>query len=116
MIAREQQFAEKLYAYKLQRNSSNSRVNDIGDMTLLIASGGLDRRRVLNALNLTFERRGTHDLPASLDSAPLDWRIPFRTLVEECRLSGDLAVAFAEVQKCLNEVRAITFSNGTSAV
>ena len=58
-IAREQQFAEKLHAYTLPRNSANSRVKDLVDMTLLIASGELDRRRVADALHLTFERRGT---------------------------------------------------------
>ncbi len=106
MIAREQQFAERLHAYTLPRGSANSRVKDLVDMALLIGSGGLDRRRVLNALHLTFERRGTHDLPASLVSPPADWQVPFRALAEECRLSGDLAAVFAGVQGFLGEVRA----------
>jgi len=41
VIAREQQFAEKLHAYTLPRNSANSRVKDLVDMALLIGSGGL---------------------------------------------------------------------------
>ena len=106
MIAREQQFAEKLHAYTLPRNSANSRVKDLVDMTLLIGSGGLDRQRVADALHLTFERRGTHELPASLIPPPADWQIPFRALAEECRLAGDLAAVLAEVQEFLNEVRA----------
>jgi hypothetical protein len=105
MIAREQQFAEKLHAYTLPRNSANSRVKDLVDMALLIGSGGLDRRRVADALHLTFERRGTHNLPASLVSPPADWQVPFRALAEECRLAGDLAAVFAEVQEFLEEVR-----------
>jgi len=72
MIAREQQFAEKLHAYTLPRNSANSRVKDLVDMTLLIASGGLD-----DALHLTFERRGTHELPTTLVPPPADWQIRF---------------------------------------
>jgi Nucleotidyl transferase AbiEii toxin, Type IV TA system len=95
MIAREQQFAEKLHSYTLPRSSANSRVKDLVDMALLIGSGGLDRRRIVNALHLTFERRGTHDLPASLVSPPADWQVPFRALAEECRLPGDLAAVFA---------------------
>ena len=75
-------------------------------MALLIGSGGLDRRRVANALHLTFERRGTHELPASLIPPPADWQIPFRALAEECRLAGDLAAVFAEVQEFLDKVRA----------
>jgi hypothetical protein len=106
MIAREQQFAEKLHAYTLPRSSANNRVKDLVDMALLIGSGGLDRRRVLNALHLTFERRGTHDLPASLLAPPADWQIPFRALAEECRLPGDLAAVFAQIEEFLDEVRA----------
>jgi hypothetical protein len=106
MIAREQQFAEKLHAYTLPRNSVNSRVKDLVDMALLVGSGGLDRRRVLNALHLTVERRRTHDLPASLVPPPADWQVSFRALAEECRLPDDLAAVFAGVQEFLDEVRA----------
>ena len=106
MIAREQQFAEKLHAYTLPRNSANSRVKDLVDMALLIGSGGMDRQRVLDALHLTFERRGTHDLPANLVPPPADWQVPFRALAEECRLPGDLAAVFADVQEFLDEVGA----------
>lgn len=105
MIAREQQLAEKLHAYTLPRSSANSRVKDLVDMALLIRSGGLDRRRVAGALQLTFERRGTHDLPASLISPPADWHVPFQALAEECRLASDLATVFVEVQEFLDEVR-----------
>ena len=105
MIAREQQFAEKLHAYTLPRSSANSRVKDLVDMALLIKSGGLDGRRVADALHLTFERRATHDLPTSLIPPPVEWRIPFQALAEECRLAGDLAAVFAEVQEFLDEVR-----------
>jgi hypothetical protein len=77
MIACEQQFAEKIHAYTLPRNAPNSRVKDLVDLALLIRLGGLDKPRILNALRLTFERRGTHDL-ASLLPPPADWQIPFQ--------------------------------------
>src|SRR5580698_5237287 len=99
MIAREQQFAEKIHAYTLPRNSANSRVKDLVDMALLIGSGGLDKQRILDALRLTFDRRVTHDLPASLLPPPTDWQIPFHALAEECDLPTDIAVVFAEVQE-----------------
>ncbi len=63
MIAREQQLAEKIHAYTLPRRSTNSRVKDLVDIALLIESADLDRRRIREALYLTFERRGTHRLP-----------------------------------------------------
>ena len=99
MIAREQQFAEKIHAYTLPRNAANSRVKDLVDLALLIGSGGLDKQRILDALRLTFERRGTHDLPADLVPPPADWQIPFQALAEECGLPTDVAAVFAGVQE-----------------
>ena len=106
MIAREQQFAEKIHAYTLPRNAANSRVKDLVDLALLIGSGGLDKQRILDALRLTFERRGTHDLPASLVPPPADWQIPFHALAEECGLPTDVAAVFAGVQEFVEEVLA----------
>jgi hypothetical protein len=106
MITREQQFAEKVHAYTLPRNSPNSRVKDLVDLALLIGSGELNRRRIQNALRLTFERRRTHDLPAGLPSPPADWQILFQALAQECGLPTDIAAVFARVQAYLDEVLA----------
>jgi hypothetical protein len=106
MIAREQQFAEKIHAYTLPRNAANSRVKDLVDLALLIGSGGLDNQRIMEALRLTFERRGTHDLPANLVPPPADWQVPFHALAEECGLPTDVAGVFADVQKFVEEVLA----------
>lgn len=106
MIAREQQLAEKIHAYTLPRNAANSRVKDLVDMALLIGAGGLDTRRILDALHLTFERRGTHDLPTGMISPPSDWQDPFQALAEECGLQTDVAAVFAGVQKFVEEVLA----------
>ena len=106
MIAREQQFAEKIHAYTLPRNAANSRVKDLVDLALLIGSGGLDKQRILAALRLTFERRRTHDLPANLVPPPADWQVPFHALAEECGLPTDVAGVFAGVQKFVEEVLA----------
>jgi hypothetical protein len=106
VIAREQQFAEKIHAYTLPRNAPNSRVKDLVDLALLSGDGGLDRQRILDALRLTFERRGTHPLPAALDAPPADWEIPFRTLAGECGLPADIAAVFARVREFLEQVLA----------
>ena len=58
------------------------------------------------ALRLTFERRGTHDLPANLVPPPADWQVPFHALAEECGLPTDVAGVFAGVQKFVEEVLA----------
>jgi hypothetical protein len=99
MIAREQQFAEKIHAYTLPRNAANSRVKDLVDLALLIGPDGLDKQRILDALCLTFERRGTHDLPADLIPPPPDWQVPFHALAEECGLPTDVAAVFACVRE-----------------
>jgi len=107
MIAREQQFAEKIHAYTLPRNAANSRVKDLVDLALLIGSDGLDKQGILNALRLTFERRRTHDLPAGLITPPADWQIPFHALAEECGLPTDVIAVFTGVQKYFEEVLAL---------
>ena len=106
MISREQQLAEKLHAYTLPRNNANSRVKDLVDLALLIRSGGLDKQRILDALLLTFERRGTHELPAGLVPPPADWQIPFHALAGECGLPTDVPAVVARVQEFLEKVLA----------
>jgi hypothetical protein len=106
MIAREQQFAEKIHAYTLPRGAANSRVKDLVDLALLIGAGELNKRLILDALRLTFERRGTHDLPADLIPPPADWQIPFHALAEECGLPMDVAAVFAQVREFLEGVLA----------
>jgi hypothetical protein len=98
LIAREQQFAEKIHAYTLPRNPPNSRVKDLVDMALLIGDSTLDRQRTLNALLLTFERRATHPLPKTLGSPPSGWTRPFQGVAKECGLPSDLNVVFEHVR------------------
>jgi hypothetical protein len=98
MIAREQQYAEKIHAYTLPRSTPNSRVKDLVDLALLTAEGKLDRDRCTDALRLTFERRNTHPLPTALDAPPPDWQTPFEALAKECGLETDLAATFEKVR------------------
>ena len=70
MIAREQQFAEKIHAYTLPRSKPNSRVRDLVDLYLLVASGSLKSARCNEALHRTFERRRTHEFPGALTPPP----------------------------------------------
>ena len=66
----------------------------------------MDTQRTLDALRLTFERRGTHDMPARLLPPPVDWQIPFQALAEECGLPADIAAVFAGVREYLEETLA----------
>lgn len=80
LIAREQQFAEKIHAYTLPRSTPNSRVKDLVDMALLIGDSTLDQQRILNALRLTFDRRATHPLPKVLAPRHQSGRGHFKSL------------------------------------
>ena len=94
MIAREQQFAEKIHAYTVPRSTPNSRVRDLVDLHLLITSGSLDTSLCTEALRRTFERRNTHDLPKELVPPPADWDRPFQALADECRIDIGYREAF----------------------
>lgn len=106
MISREQQFAEKIHAYTLPRSSPNSRVKDLVDLALLIGDNQLDRQMVFSALHLTFARRRTHALPASLNAPPQDWQMPFQALAEECGLQTNVSAVFESVREFLEKVLA----------
>ncbi|MEI9979850.1 MAG: nucleotidyl transferase AbiEii/AbiGii toxin family protein [Edaphobacter sp.] len=110
MIQREQQFAEKLHAYTLPRGgAANSRVRDLVDMVLLIQPGTLDVSIASEALQSTFNRRGTHSLPTALEPPPADWSQPFQRLAEECRLDPSMNEAFAVLLQFYNSLGGTRF-------
>jgi hypothetical protein len=106
VISCEQQFAEKIHAYTLPRSSTNSRVKDLVDLLLLSRDNQVDKLRSLNALRVTFERRNTHALPASLIAPPEEWRIPFEALAADCGVKIGLLEAFEELLQFCREVLA----------
>jgi hypothetical protein len=98
VISVEQQFAEKIHAYTLPREQSyNSRVKDLVDMALLIRSYEMDHERVVAALQQTFTRRGTHELPDTLNNPPQEWNGTFEVLAKQCNLEGDMLAIFTKV-------------------
>ncbi|MBM3736942.1 MAG: nucleotidyl transferase AbiEii/AbiGii toxin family protein [Acidobacteria bacterium] len=99
MIAREQQFAEKVHAYSVPRSNPNSRVRDLIDLHLLVGSGSLDPARCREALRQTFGRRATHELPRDLVPPPPGWDLPFQALAEGCELEIDCQTAFDFVRR-----------------
>ena len=107
MIPREQQFAEKLHAYTLPRPGAvNSRVRDLVDMVLLIRSDSLDQTKMVEALQITFDRRKTHSRPNVLSSPPADWERPFAALTQECGLEIGLEDAFLALKSYLRTLPA----------
>ena len=99
MIAREQQFAEKIHAYSVPRSNPNSRVRDLVDLYLLVALGALDGTRCRDALRRTFEQRATHEVPAELTPPSTEWARPFRVMSDECKLEIECQLAFEIVRR-----------------
>jgi hypothetical protein len=105
VISIEQQFAEKIHAYTLPREHGyNSRVKDLIDMALLIQLNRMDHHRLFAALNLTFARRKTHEMPTMLSAPPQAWRIAFEALATQCDLSGTMEITFHAVAHFYTEV------------
>jgi hypothetical protein len=85
-ISREQQFAEKLHAYTRQRERPNSRVKDLVDMALLVKMGMPESPKLKDAIQMTFEQRGTHAVPTVFPDPPESWQQPYAQLAGECGL------------------------------
>lgn len=100
-LCAEQHFAEKIHAYTLPRpeGRSNSRVKDLVDLALLVETGDLDQECVQKALQKTFLRRKTHDIPEQLPEPPAGWDQPFSAMAGTLGLSHDLQSALSVVRR-----------------
>lgn len=106
VIPCEQHFAEKYHAYTRPRGErENSRVRDLVDMLLLIHDGRLDRARTREALRRTFERCGTHSIPAAVPPPPASWVEAFNALAKTCGLHEDCQQAHAALVTFMESCR-----------
>ncbi len=99
-LSAEQHWAEKLHAYTRPREGrTNTRVKDLIDLVLLIDREALAGDRVLFAVQATFDRRRTHDVPQELPVPPAQWESPFVGLAAECQLAHTPITAHAHVNR-----------------
>lgn len=106
-ISAEQQFAEKLHAYTLPRGERmNTRTKDLIDMVLLVREQKLEKGKTLAAIQATFERRATHELPADLESPPREWEPVFDVLAKECHLAMSASGGFEFVREFVRTLEA----------
>ena len=104
-VSPEEQFAEKLHAYTLPRvGRENTRVKDLVDLVLLIQQTKLDAARLPKAIRETFQRRKTHDVPATLMPPPVSWSAPFVEMATECGLEPDVEKCFGMVEKFFSKL------------
>jgi hypothetical protein len=99
-VSPEEQFAEKLHAYTLPRvGRENTRVKDLVDMVLLIERTTMNAARLPKAIQETFQRRQTHEIPRALASPPASWSKPFAEMAVECGLAPNMEGQFELVAK-----------------
>lgn len=65
--------AEKLHALTMPRLRPNSRVRDLPDIALLATTGPIDSELLRQAIDRTFEFRGTHPVPTIVPEPPDSW-------------------------------------------
>ena len=78
--------AEKLHAYTLPRERTNTRVKDLPDLALLASVQGLEALELRTAIDRTFGFRGTHAIPEQLAAPPASWSTPYEAMAKTDRL------------------------------
>jgi len=85
--------AEKVHAHSRtygDRMLASTRVKDLVDLVLIATEAALDGQRLRTALELTFDRRASHALPARLPHPTADWRVPYGRICRNVGLDPDL--------------------------
>lgn len=110
--ALELHLAEKLHAYTRAYggNRPSTRVKDLIDLVLIADLGSLDAEALRAAINLTFEERNTHAIPAELPDPPETWTPQYRRLARAVALPGRPADGHAAAAALLNPVLADRFA------
>jgi predicted nucleotidyltransferase component of viral defense system len=98
-ISTEQQFSEKIHSYTLPRQTPDSRTKDLIDLVLLIENCSLDKKRLRDAIERTFEQRKTHKIPEDLDNPPENWRERFKKMAKECGMPDDIDAAIVKIRE-----------------
>lgn len=82
MLPRDQQFAEKIHSYTYPRDFS--RTKDLVDMVLLIDQGLPEKQQVVKAIQATFSRRDSHEVPQVLLTPPPIIASTYNAMAIEC--------------------------------
>jgi hypothetical protein len=104
-ISREEHFAQKVHAYTLHRGDrTNTRVKDLIDLVLLIDADNIDRQRLRQDIEDTFQRRNTHSVPNALELPPDFWGAVFEKLAVECEIDVNIHTQFEKVSRYYSEI------------
>jgi len=78
--------AEKLHAYTLPRDRSNTRVKDLPDLALLASVGSMDAGELRRAIEATFSFRATHPTPQAVPAPADDWAPVYERMARDDEL------------------------------
>jgi hypothetical protein len=81
-----QQFAEKLHAYTLPRETENTRAKDLADMVWLTQRHAFESDALIEATTATFARRASHPWPPAPAQPPAAWARQYTSLRKEMAL------------------------------
>ena len=115
-IAIEVHVAEKLHAYSRVYgvgSIGSTRVKDLVDVVLIATEAAMDAGRLRTALETTFGRRASHDVPARLPRPPADWRVPYGRMARAVGLDADLDAGFDLAKQLLDPILANEVGSGT---
>ena len=108
--------AEKLHAYSRVYglgSVGSTRVKDLVDLALIATEVAIDAGRLWTALEMTFGRRASHDLPIRLPRPPADWRVPYGRMGRSVGLDPDLEAGFDSAARMLDPVLGRSVQSGT---
>ena len=90
---------KKIHAYSYPREKQTfSRIRDLVDLVLLIEQGLTDKRLVMSAIEATFKRRNTHDIPQELEIPPEIVEDSYAQMAEDCGVTKKTMVeAFSKI-------------------
>jgi len=101
----ETHIAEKLHAYTMPRGRPNTRVKDLPDIALLASVRTIVGEELRDAIERTFEHRGTRPVPAAIPQPSAAWASVYERMATTDRLRwSTLADLMEAVQAFLDPV------------
>jgi hypothetical protein len=86
LYPRHAHIAEKLHAYTMPRDRTNTRVKDLPDIALLASVGPIDALELRRAIDATFSFRGTHPAPEAVPAPASEWAPVYERMAREDEL------------------------------